>query len=207
MVPPSPFHDTDETQTALMQATYDALCKHGYAGLTIQRIGDEFPKSKSLIYQYYSGKEELLVAFLGFMIDCFESDIPIDDSDSAYEQLQAHLDHLLALTLEGERYEFMSAMTELQGQAPHNEAYREHFTKTDQVFHTHLTDILQTGIDNGEFRAVDPEQTAELLLSVINGAMLRRMTTNDSPDFQAVRAELDEYIRFRLLVKNDGSDC
>jgi AcrR family transcriptional regulator len=205
MAPSSPFQDTDETRTALMQATYDALCKHGYAGLTIQRIGDEFPKSKSLIYQHYDGKDELLVAFLGFMIEHFESEVPIDDSDNASDQLQAHLDHLLASTLDEERYEFMSAMTELRAQAPHNEAYRERFTKTDQIFHSHLTDVLRTGIENGEFRAVDPEQTAELLLTVINGAMLRRMTTDDSPDLQAVRTELDEYIRSRLLSEDNGS--
>jgi AcrR family transcriptional regulator len=189
-----------------MQATYDALCKHGYAGLTIQRIGDEFPKSKSLIYQHYDGKDELLVAFLGFMIEHFENEVPIDASDNASDQLQAHLDHLLAPSFDEERSEFMSAMTELRGQASHNEAYRERFTKTDQIFHTHLTDVLRTGIEQGEFRSVDPDQTAELLLSVINGAMSRQMTTDESPDLQAVQAELDTYIRSRLLNVDTGAD-
>jgi AcrR family transcriptional regulator len=198
-----PFQDTDETHAALMRATYDALCKHGYAGLTIQRIGDEFPKSKSLIYQHYDGKDELLVAFLGFMSKHFEdeAEIPIDDDRDALDQLQDHLNHLLDPSLDEERYEFMSAMTELRAQAPHDEAYRAHFTKSDQIFHEHISDIIRTGIEQGEFRDVDPEQTAELLLTTIDGAMLRRVTTDGSVDIQAVRDELDEYIRSRLLLK------
>ena len=197
----NPFQDTDETHAALMQATYDALCKHGYAGLTIQRIGDEFPKSKSLIYQHYDGKDELLVAFLGFMIEHFENEaeIPIDTGKTALDQLQDHLDHLLDPTIDEERDEMMSAMTELRGQAPHNEAYREHFTKSGQIFLGHISDIIRTGIEQGEFREVDPEQTAELLLTTIDGVMVRRATTDGSVDIQAVRSELDEYIRLRLL--------
>jgi AcrR family transcriptional regulator len=199
----NPFANTDETRTALMRATYDALCKHGYAGLTIQRIGDEFPKSKSLIYQHYDGKDELLVAFLGFMIEHFESEaeIPTDDSTQILDQLQDHLDRLLDPALDKERYEFMSAMTELRAQAPHDEAYREHFTRSDQIFRSHLTDIIRTGIERGEFREVDPEQTAELLLTTIDGAMLRQVTSDDSMNVQAVRDELDEYIR-SLLVED-----
>lgn len=199
----NPFQDTDETHAALMQATYDALCKHGYASLTIQRIGDEFPKSKSLIYQHYDGKDELLVAFLGFMIDHFENetDISIDTEKTALDQLQNHLDHLLDPTIDEERHEIMSALTELRGQAPHNEAYREHFTKSSRIFHEHIADIIRMGVEQGEFRAVDPEQTAELLLTTIEGAMLRRTTTEGSVDIQAVRSELDEYIHSRLLFE------
>lgn len=46
MAPPSLFHDSNESQNNARGDKYDALCKHGYADL-IQRIGDEFPKSKS----------------------------------------------------------------------------------------------------------------------------------------------------------------
>lgn len=195
-----PFHEMNETQAALMRATYEALCKHGYANITIQRIGDEFPKSKSLIYQHHAGKDELLVAFLETMIEHFETEIPVENSIDAHEQLQSLLDHLLAPTLDEERYEFMSAMTELRAQAPHNEAYRNHFTKSDRIFHEHIADILRTGIEQGIFRSVDPNRTAELLLTTIDGSMLRRTTTDGSVDISAVRHELDAFIQCRLLV-------
>ena len=37
------------TRAAIMEATFEALSKHGYADLTIQTIADEFEKSKSLL--------------------------------------------------------------------------------------------------------------------------------------------------------------
>lgn len=199
MPSPDPFHDMDETQTALMRATYDALCEHGYADITIQRIGDEFPKSKSLIYQHYDSKDELLVAFLETMIEHFETEIPVEDSTDALDQLQTLLDHLLAPQLETERYEFTSAMTELRAQAPHNEAYRDHFSKSDRIIHEHIADIIRLGIDQGTFRAVDPDRTAELLHTTIDGAMLRRTTTNETADISAIRHEIEEYIHRRLI--------
>jgi AcrR family transcriptional regulator len=70
----------DDTRTEMLQATYAALQKHGYTDLTIDDIDEEFPKSKSLIYQYYSGKDELLLDFLTFMLEHFESEVQ-DETD------------------------------------------------------------------------------------------------------------------------------
>lgn len=192
------FEDTDDTHTALMRATYDALCKHGYAGLTIQRIGDEFPKSKSLLYQHYDGKDELLEAFLGFMVEHFETkaERPIDAETSALEQLQTFLDHLL----DPAHDEFMCAMLELRAQVAHNENYRNQFMKTDQIFHEHLTAVIRSGIEQDAFRDVDADQMAELLLTTFHGALLRQVTTENSEWMQAVGNELDEFIHSRLLL-------
>lgn len=200
MGPNDPFPgDADDTQTAMMQATYDALCKHGYADLTIQRIGDEFPKSKSLIYQHYDGKDELLVEFLAYMLDHFEADIPRDDSTDAHDRLRTVIDHILAPTIDEERYEFTSAMIELRGQAPHDEAFRDQFTENDRVFRARFEEIIRTGIDQGVFREVDPERVAEFVLTTIHGVMLQRVTTDEEVDIRAVRHELKAYLDARLL--------
>lgn len=53
-----------------------------------------------------------------------EAEMPSDDERDV-------LDQLLDSSLDEERYEFMSVMTELRVQAPHVEAYREHFTNSD----------------------------------------------------------------------------
>lgn len=39
-----------ETHERLMQATYAALCEHGYADLTLRKIAAEFEKSRGLLY-------------------------------------------------------------------------------------------------------------------------------------------------------------
>jgi AcrR family transcriptional regulator len=198
-----PFADTrdgDETRVALMEATYEALSKHGYADLTIERIGEAFGKSPSLIYHHYDSKDALLVDFLEFMLDRFESDVALNDGDRADAQLQALLDHALADPIDDDRYAMTSAITELRAQAPHDETYREHFTRSDRFFHDRITGIIERGIDQGVFREVDPDRTAEMLLVAINGAMTERVTTTKEATTRSVREELDAYIRVRLLV-------
>lgn len=195
------FRDAqDETRAALMKATYEALNKHGYAGLTIERIGNEFEKSVTLVYHYYDSKDALLVDFLEFVLDRFETDVVLGKHENAYGRLQALLDHVLSGSLDDERYALVSALTELRAQAPHDEAYREHFTRSDRFFHDRIATIIRDGIDQGVFHDVDPDQTAELLLMTINGAMIERVTTANETAIPAVRNELDEYVRSRLLT-------
>lgn len=197
----NPFpSDADETRIAMMRATYDALCKHGYTDLTVQRIGEEFPKSKSLIYQHYDGKDELLVDFLESLLDFFEGESPPGDSADALDRLETFLEYML----DPERQEFMSAMIELRAQAPHNEAFRAQFAKSDRAFREHLAGIVRAGIEQGVFRDVDPDRTAEFVLTTVHGAILRQVSTDGEVDISVVREELDAYLRSRVLVE-EGS--
>ncbi|MFC4450062.1 TetR/AcrR family transcriptional regulator [Halorussus aquaticus] len=196
-------NDSDDTKSAIMRATYHALCEHGYANLTIQRIGDEFAKSKSLLYHHYDSKDELLVDFLEFVLEKFKADIPAEEYDDPCAHLREVLDHVVPPTLDAERYEFTSAMIELRAQAPHDEAYREQFSRNDRFFRQQFADVVRDGVETGAFRDVDPEQAAALLVTTINGSMLERVTTDDAEDaIRATRRELDAYIDSHLLAES-----
>jgi AcrR family transcriptional regulator len=193
------FEDPDDTREEIMKATYDALCAHGYADLTIQRISDEFPKSKSLIYHHYDSKDDLLLEFLEFVLDRFESSVPQQEYGTASERLQAVLDHVLPTHLDEEGHEFTSAMIELRAQATHNPEYHAHYTRSTQFFHDQFVTIIQQGIEEGIFRDVDPDRTATLLLTTIQGAMLQRVTSDVEEQIGSIRAELQAYIETQLL--------
>ena len=189
-----------------MRATYRALCKHGYADLTIQRIGDEFDKSKSLLYHHYDGKDALLVDFLGFMLERFEENATALDGDDAYARLQSIIDFHLPRELDAERAEFTRAMVELRSQATHDPAYREQFTRSDGHLQSRIADVVREGIDEGVFRDdVDPDDAAASLWSGLYGAIALRATT-DNDTVEAVRRELDGYVRSHLLA-DDADDA
>lgn len=188
------------TREELMRATYLALCEHGYASLTIQRISDEFPKSKSLIYHHYDGKDDLLLDFLEFMLERFEGTVPFEDTSGADEHLRAVLDHVLATPLPDERREFARAMVELRAQAAHDERYRDHFTRSDRFFQDRIAAIIESGIDDGTFSDVDSEAVATFLLTVVNGSMTQRVTSDDDTA-GTVRNQVDTYVRSVLLER------
>ncbi|UPM45048.1 TetR/AcrR family transcriptional regulator [Halocatena salina] len=205
METPTPFQSSPEnTHSQIMQASYEALRKHGYSNLTIQRIGDEFPKSKSLIYQHYDGKDELLVALLEFLLEQLKDHVPTDGFDDAHEHLQALIDHALPASFESEHTDFMGAVAALRGQAPHDDAYREQFAKISEFHREHMTDIIRDGIDQGVFRAVDPEQSAAFLMTALHGARNQRVTTGNDEPIAALRRELFEYVQMRLVIDTEN---
>lgn len=186
-----------------MRATYLALCKHGYADLTIQRIADEFPKSKSLLYHHYDGKDDLLLDFLGFMLEQQKERIPAKQSSgSSRDHLNAIFDRIFVTPIPDDYRDFSRAMVELRAQAAHDEKYRNHFTRSDEFFRGLLTRVIQSGIDEGTFRDVDAEEVAEFLLLIVTGAMTKRVTTNNDA-IETARDELDAYVRRRLLADEE----
>jgi len=182
-----------------MRATYLALCEHGYADLTVQRIGEEFPKSKSLIYHHYDGKDDLLLDFLSYMLDQYEGAVPLQGGEGADERLAAILDYAFATPLPDERRNFTEAMVELRAQAAHDERYREHFTRHDRFVADQVVTVVERGAEEGVFREGDADAVAQFLLSVLNGAMLQRVTS-DAEATAEVRDHLDSYLRTTLLA-------
>ncbi|MGA9401842.1 TetR/AcrR family transcriptional regulator [Haladaptatus sp.] len=200
---PSFLEDPSDTRGAIMRATYLALCKHGYADLTIQRIADEFPKSKSLLYHHYDGKDDLLLDFLGFMLEQQKERIPAKQSSgSSRDHLNAIFDRIFVTPIPDDYRDFSRAMVELRAQAAHDEKYRNHFTRSDEFFRGLLTRVIQSGIDEGTFRDVDAEEVAEFLLLIVTGAMTKRVTTNNDA-IETARDELDAYVRRRLLADEE----
>jgi len=183
-----------DTQAAIMEATYRALCTHGYADLTIDAINDEFAKSKSLLYYHYDNKDEILLNLLDYILDQFAIEDTVDSNDDPDIQLRTLIESLLPLTLGGEKRAFQTAVLELRSQALSDEAYREQFARVDDLLVETIVGLLEDGIDDGTFREVDTNQAAEHVFSTINGAMLRRLTAEDESAIRITRRGLEEYI-------------
>jgi len=161
-----------------MEATFEALSKHGYADLTIQTIADEFEKSKSLLYYHYETKDDLLGDFLEFILDEFEAEVDAEESEDPETRLWTVIELLLPPDLQGndEARQLRTALFELRMQAPYDEAYADRFATTDERTVAAFEAVLSDGVDEGVFD-VDPQEGAELLLDAVAGATLRAVTT------------------------------
>jgi AcrR family transcriptional regulator len=191
------------THEAIMEATYRALCTHGYADLTIQRISDEFEKSKSLLYYHYETKDALLIDFLDYILDKFMEKLAVEPSGNAHEQLVELLDLLFPDSIEEGDEHFETALLELRAQAAHKPDYRDYFTKSNRTIRSRIVEIIESGIDQGVFEPVDPERTAGLVLATRNGALLQRASSNDAEPVESVRTSLDAYLETHLVAENE----
>jgi AcrR family transcriptional regulator len=198
-----PDRSTD-TQTAIMDATYRALCEHGYSNLTIDKIDAEFEKSKSLLYYHYDDKDEILLNLLEYILDQFAIEDAVDPNDDPDIKLQALIEEFLPWTIDEEAAEFQIAVFELRSQALSDDAYREQFTRADALIEETIVDLIEDGIEDGTFRDVDADRVAEHLFSTINGAMVRRHTAQDESAVRVTRKGLDEYIESYLTPDDTG---
>lgn len=185
-----------------MEATYRALCAHGYAALTMQDIADEFEKSKSLLHYHFDTKEELLVAFLEHLLDEFEAGVETAADDPPEERLREFVDWFVFAPEDEDRAAFHLALLELRSQAPFNEAYREQLVRSDELVRGAIVDIVEEGTHMGVFREdADPESIARLVFATMDGARTRQATLAEPGYAAAVRDALYEYVLDDLVIE------
>jgi AcrR family transcriptional regulator len=187
-------NESDDPTREIMEATYRALCEHGYAATSISKIADEFAKSKSLLYYHYEDKEDLLEDFLSFLLDEFETEVATIEEKEPAERLAAVLDLLVPSEIDDEEMHFRRAVLEIRAQAPYHETYREQIKRSDELILGEIIDAIERGIDSGAFRPVNARQVAEFIYSTAYGAIERGVTLEDQSVLKDGRQAIDDYV-------------
>ena len=185
-----------------MEATYHALQAHGFADLTMQDIADEAGKSKSLLHYHYDTKQDLLVAFLDYLIERGAERAAEHADDPASERLRDFVASAL-VDNDDEDWSFATAVLELQAQAPYNDTYQDQLAANEAALRDHVAGIVREGVEAAEFRGVDPEATARLLLTAIDGARTHRVVYEDDTP-EVVHDALVEQVLDPLEAENGG---
>lgn len=173
-----------------MQATYRALREHGYADLTIKRIADEYGKSTAAIHYYYDTKEDLLVAFLDFLLERFVDSIHEVETTDPEQRLNLLLDELLVAPRENR--DLSVALLEMRSQAPYKEAFSERFQQNDEYIRYMIKAVINHGIDEGVFEDVDAEHVTRALMTIVDGARTRSVVLGEG-ELETARQAAAEY--------------
>lgn len=192
------FSDPTGTKEELLAATYRALHQHGYTALSLQTIGEEFPKSTSLIYHHYDSKDALVVDCLDAMLDQLEANIPAEPSDP-HESIAAFLTMIYA-DPDSEDYQFLRALTEIRGQAPHDDAFQAQFRRADRILQRRLETAIAAGVEREVFVVENAERTANQLYTLLTGAMVRRTSTGDSVCLNAFHAAVESLLGAEFIA-------
>ena len=186
--------DDPSQRDEFMEATHRALCKQGFASLTMESIAAESEKSKGLLHYHFDSKDDLLVAFIEYLLDQFEQDIASVAGTPA-DRLDAFIDRFVVENTEDDRQALHLALLELRAQAPYNDRYRNHLAESDKRVRTAVADIIRDGIESEDFRNdIDPDAIARLILATMDGARTRGLTVGDEAYAERVRETLYEQV-------------
>ncbi|MFC5136499.1 MULTISPECIES: TetR/AcrR family transcriptional regulator [Haloferacaceae] len=183
------FSDADEE---IMRATYRALREHGYADLTIKQIAEEYGKSTAAIHYHYDTKEDLLAAFLDYILNRFVASIREIETTDPEQRLTVLLDKLLVAPQENP--DLSVALLEMRSQAPYNEAFAERFRQNDEYVRYLVKAVINHGIDEGSFADVDADRVTRSLMTIVDGARTRSVVFNDVGEYEHARRIAEEYV-------------
>ncbi|MFC6989047.1 TetR/AcrR family transcriptional regulator [Haloplanus sp. GCM10025708] len=186
-----------EGNEEIMRATYRALREHGYADLTIKRIADEYGKSTAAVHYYYDTKDELLAAFLDYLLERFVDEIQDVETTDPERRLSLLLDRLLVDA--EEHRDLLIAILEMRSQAPYKEAFRERFQQNDEYVRYMLKAVINHGIDEGAFDDVDADRVARSLMTIVDGARTRTVVLGEADALATGRRTATEYVDATLL--------
>lgn len=164
-----------DTRDAILEATGIVLAEHGYAGLSMAKVTEEFDGSQSLIHHYFDSKEGLLAAFVAAERDRVNEQF-VDLPDAPGERFDALLEMLVG-ALESERDDAsvtVGTYVELDAAARHHEAVADELREMEALVRAELITTIDRGIREETFAEVDSGAVAELVLAANQQAASHR---------------------------------
>ncbi|NHX36173.1 MULTISPECIES: TetR/AcrR family transcriptional regulator [Halolamina] len=189
---------TGESTSDITEGTYRALCKHGYADVTMEDIAAETDVSKSALHYHYDSKHDLLVSFFQDLLEGFTERLDAVEGETAYESLLNLIDAVLfPPDDDAPDLGFQTAVLEMKAQGPYDESFRRYLKEHEHTLREHVEDHLADGVESGEFRAdLDVEASADFLVTVFNGAQTRSVAVGRPVEEtrETLRAHIDSMI-------------
>jgi AcrR family transcriptional regulator len=175
---------SEERRQQILDAAETVFAKRGFAQARMDDIVSEAGLSKGALYWYYKSKDAIILALLHrvFGREFKKAEALIDAPDSAGERLTAFMRATLG-DIAGMRhllpigYEFMAL-------AARRKAVRETIGNYYQRYQSLLSRIIRQGVDSGEFRQLDPEETAMLIIALAEGLALMWFVAPDWIDLE-----------------------
>ena len=199
------------TEWRIRVAAIRALAKHGYADLSIKRIGAELGQSPSLLYHYFDDKDDLLLSTLDLVGEEFvdrrdhdgSSDPKADLSDlidSFFDSFAVTTDDVSTADEIAFDVVLVYVYAELWAQATRDERYRAKITELETQFVDEITRTLERGIETGQFRETAPTRTAEHLFALLLHGLHTKTAVDRDEAAEATRSSLYDLTERELSV-------
>jgi len=137
----------------IIQAAQEEFVLHGFKGTSMQSIADRAGLPKANIHYYFKNKENLYNAVLEDIIEDWNVVLSdMDENSDPKEVLTNFIRNKMQLSYKKPNASKIFAMEIIQG-APH---IKEYISKELRIWVKERVQIMQSWIDQGKMRAVDP---------------------------------------------------
>lgn len=160
---------------AVLEAAATVFADRGYKAATIDDIAEELRSSKGRIYHYYRAKGDIFVDLLVYaMEDLLQQVEPImsDELLNPIERIRlATKMHARVMLRENARSRVAIQGTEtwlMKDAAAKQRAALAYFVSLRDEYEQYFADAIEAGIEQGNFRAVNPRLATKSVFGVLN---------------------------------------
>ncbi len=174
---PTTTDTTSGSRQKLIEATIELMSSRGFEAMGINSILEADGVSKSNFYYHFKSKEDLCLAALDAMSDMFFKQMldPVLSNKTItprkrLEKLLKGMADMLESECCNKGCPFVNLATETSDFIP---AFRERISQYFERYQHELAEVIQEGIQLGEFRSdVSAKLAAQVLLASMNGTIV-----------------------------------
>jgi AcrR family transcriptional regulator len=171
-----------ETRQAIIMATIQLLGQKGFANVSMNDIVSVSGVSKGGVYWHFKSKDEIILAIFDFFFDAQLELInqTLDGEGKAADKLK----RIFRLATQ-EAEANLPPPLEFYALAARNEALKGRMSGYFESYRQRVIELLQRGMDDGEFEINDPGMVAINIISLMEGIVLVGLLVPHEWDFQA----------------------
>jgi AcrR family transcriptional regulator len=187
----------------LLQAAQSVFARKGFHAANVADVAAEARVSQGTVYHYFDSKEALLMA----VFEAWETDhLRQELEHSLHAEPTAAGRLTLVASAAAQRlaaaFDLLSAQVEFWSHIPRHASIRKGFRRMFAQMAAELAQVIQQGIDSGEFRAVDATTLARLLIATYDGLVLQWLADKKSVDWQCSAETLATVMLQGLMLKS-----
>jgi AcrR family transcriptional regulator len=167
----------------------------------MDEIAAEAGLSKGSLYRYYQNKQDLFLSLLGHLVEDMEEtlDAIINTHETATAKLQMLLDAFSQNTTDPKMLELAKIVLEFYCRMRYDTEANQRLKDFLNPAFDRLTQVIEQGIAQGEFRPVNPRQFAIGLMAVTDGLGIYQMMEIEHFDFAAILKTMIDVLIAGLL--------
>ncbi|HEY74646.1 MAG TPA: TetR/AcrR family transcriptional regulator [Thermoflexia bacterium] len=159
----------EERRAQIIEAALSCFARRGYANTTMDDIAAEAGVSKGTLYWYFEGKDDLLMATLTSVFEGIgeEAMVAVASCETAADKLRTLASAMIRISREAPW--FFNLFIEFWAQSPRREEAGQAWAEILARYAHAIGEIVEGGVERGEFRPVDGYSLAWALLAAYDG--------------------------------------
>ena len=183
----------DQRQKQIIKAAIEVLMQNGISGSSMNDLIRASDLSKGGVYHHFPSKDDLLVGVLNYFFEEYFIEVTETPSEikSAFQKLKYMLTQHEQVLQEMGKYNQL--FQDFFAHSAHNTQLKQQFHYQYLHFQHVLTDLIQLGIDDGEFlEETNAKAIASGLIGVFDGICMATSVAPEDvifPDYSVLSAK------------------